>query len=427
MRFATAVATAFALVLAAGCRSAPPSDVVTVRLWALGREGEVVEQLVPDFERRNPGIRVEVQQIPWTAAHEKLLTAYVGDATPDIAQLGNTWIPEMVTLGALERLDPWITRSPVVSPDDFFPGIWATNVMNGSVYGIPWYVDTRLLFYRTDILAKAGYSSPPPTWREWREAKLKMKAQMAPGAYPILLPTNEWPPPVIFGLQAGSPLLRDGGRYGAFSGPEFREGFDFYVSLFRDGLAPPVSSNQVANRYQEFARGNIAMVITGPWEIGEFRRRLPPELQDRWATAPLPAPKDGEAPGVSLAGGASLVLFRASRHKAEAWKVIEFLAAPEQQLRFYQLTGDLPARRAAWRDSSLSGDRYARAFQEQLQHVLPTPKVPEWESIATKVFEYAEPAVRGTMTVEAALAALDRDVDRILEKRRWMLAQRAER
>ena len=66
----------------------------------MGREGEVLSDLVPAFEEEHPGIRVQVQQIPWSAAHEKLLTAFVGDATPDIAMLGNTWVPEFVALGA---------------------------------------------------------------------------------------------------------------------------------------------------------------------------------------------------------------------------------------------------------------------------------------------------------------------------------------
>jgi multiple sugar transport system substrate-binding protein len=50
---------------------------------------------MPEFERRYPEIQVKVQQIPWSAAHEKLLTAYAGDAMPDVFQLGNTWIPEI--------------------------------------------------------------------------------------------------------------------------------------------------------------------------------------------------------------------------------------------------------------------------------------------------------------------------------------------
>ena len=56
---------------------------------------------MPGFEQEQPGIHVSVQQIPWTAAHEKLLTAYVGDATARLAQLGNTWVAEFAALDAL--------------------------------------------------------------------------------------------------------------------------------------------------------------------------------------------------------------------------------------------------------------------------------------------------------------------------------------
>ncbi|HEY4735685.1 MAG TPA: extracellular solute-binding protein, partial [Gemmatimonadaceae bacterium] len=74
----------FLLVLGVACSSASAGDRTTLRIWAMGREGEVLSQLMPDFEKAHPNIHVEVQQIPWTAAHEKLLTAYVGESTPDI-------------------------------------------------------------------------------------------------------------------------------------------------------------------------------------------------------------------------------------------------------------------------------------------------------------------------------------------------------
>ena len=69
----------------------------------------------------------------------------------------------------------------------------------------------------------------------------------------------------------------------------------------------------------------------------------------------MPGP-DGRESGASLAGGASLVVFRRSRHKEEAWRLVESLSRPEQQLRFYRLTGDLPARREAWSDTALTRD-----------------------------------------------------------------------
>ncbi|HUG41632.1 MAG TPA: sugar ABC transporter substrate-binding protein [Longimicrobiales bacterium] len=414
-RVAALVPLAAALLsTACGDRDDAP---IELRFWGMGREGEVVGELVREFERENPDIRVRVQQIPWTAAHEKLLTALVGDATPDVAQLGNTWVPEFVALNALQPLEAWVARPGGVEPDRFFPGIWDTNVIDSVAYGIPWYVDTRVLFYRTDLLAEAGYARPPDTWEGWRAAMERLRRRMGPGQYPILLPINEWAQPVILGMQAGSPLLREDGGRGDFRGARFRRGFEFYVGLFRDSLAPALSNTDIANLYQEFARGNIAMYISGPWNIGEFLRRIPEELQHAWSTAPLPGPG---GPGLSIAGGSSLVVFRGTEHAEAAWRLVEFLSRVEQQAAFYELTGNLPAVRAAWDDPALAGNEYAAAFRDQLERVAPLPKVPEWENIATKVLEYSEAAIRGGGGIERALADLDRDVDRILDKRRWM-------
>ena len=125
----------------AGCGR---GDDRTVRFWAMGREGEVAQQLLAEFIRENPDIRVHVEQLPWSAAHEKLLTAFAGDATPDIAQMGNTWLPEFVALGALEPLGELMRDSPEIDASDYFPGIWDTNLLQQKLFGVPWYVDTQI-------------------------------------------------------------------------------------------------------------------------------------------------------------------------------------------------------------------------------------------------------------------------------------------
>jgi multiple sugar transport system substrate-binding protein len=425
---ALAAAGLAALVATPACSRAPKAGAErVVRFWGLGREGEVVKDLVPEFERANPGIRVIVQQIPWTAAHEKLLTGFVGGSPPDLAQLGNTWIPEFAAIGALEPLEARIASSKGLAPGDYFEGIWKTNQFDGATYGIPWYVDTRVLFYRKDLFAAAGYTDVPRTWTGWKEAMRKIRGPNTGSRFAILLPTSEWEQVTIFGLQERSPLLGDGDTRGAFAQPAFTRAADFYVGLYRDGLAPIVSYTQLGNPYQEFSRGYIAMWITGPWNLGEFRRRLPAELQDTWMTAPVPAPDGQEWPGYSLAGGSSLAIFRASPQKEAAWKFLEFLSRPEIQTRFYGLSGDLPARLASWDDPVLANDARAAAFRLQLTRVTPLPRVPEWEQIAQRLWEDMESAIRGRETVPATLASLDHDVDLILEKRRWIVARAPDR
>lgn len=232
-------ALACVLLLAACARQAAPQREV-VRFWAMGREAEVVGGLIDEFERENPGIAVDVQQVPWTAAHEKLLTAYAADELPDIFQLGNTWVPEFAMLGALEPLQPRVDASREVEQADYFPGIWDTNVIDGRLVGVPWYVDTRLLFYRRDLLQKAGFDHPPRSWPEWERQMAAIKAQAGPGRYAIMLPLNEFEQLLSLGLQQDDPLLRDRDTRGNFESPGFRRALGFYANMFAQGWAPPM-------------------------------------------------------------------------------------------------------------------------------------------------------------------------------------------
>jgi multiple sugar transport system substrate-binding protein len=412
------VAILLPLICLCGCQQAAPQRRVTV--WAMGREGEVLAQLLPEFSRLHPDVRVQLQQMPVTAAHQKLLTAFAGDVTPDVCGLGNTWIPEFVALDALEPLAPRLALSRSVVAEDYFPGIWDTNIVAGRQYGVPWYIDTRLLFYRRDLLARAGFASPPATWQEWARMLAAIKARVGPERYGVLLPLNEFEPLLVLALQQSEPPLREEGRYGNFRSAGFRRALAFYSEMFARQWAPAVDNTQIANVWDELGRGYYSFYISGPWNIGEFQRRLPPQLQDTWMTAPMPGP---EGPGASVAGGSSLVIFRRSRHKDDAWQLIEFLSSPAIQRRFYELTGDLPPRRSTWAAPELAGNVYARAFREQLERVKPTPTVPEWERIVTAMQVMAGRVVHGDESIEAGTAALDHEVDGILEKRRWLLSR----
>lgn len=418
MKLFAVLTAGLAAMLLGSCSNAPATTVLDV--WAMGREGEVVGDLVPEFERENPGVKVRVQQLPFTAAHEKLLTAFVGNAMPDMAQLGNSWVPEFATLGALDPLDGRVAATPAIPRADYYPGIWDSNVVDGKLYGVPWYVDTRLLFYRRDILRRAGFDHPPRDWAEWRRQMVAIKKLVGPDKYAIYFPLNEYEPLEILGLQASAPMVTDDAR-GNFRSAGFRKALDFYLGTMRDGLAPVVATTQVANVWDEFDRGWFSFYITGPWQIGEFKRRLPPDHQSEWMTAPMPGP---DGPGVSNAGGSSLVLFKSSTKKDAAWKLVRFLSRPDVQIRFHALTGDLPPRISVWKTPELAKDLYAKAFGEQMMRVRATPKVPEWEQIATDLKLVSEKAAHGELTADQAAAELDKRADETLAKRRWILARK---
>ena len=384
--------------------------------WAMGAEGTNLPRLLPAFEAAHPDIRVEVQPLPWTAAHQKLLTAYAGNSLPDLSQVGNTWVAELSAIGAL-------SATPAFADDllqDQFPAVLETNRIDGRAMGTPWYVDTRLIFYRTDLLARAGYDAMPTTWAEWKQAMHAVKQRGAQGNYAILLPVNEFEQLLTFGLQGEESLLRDQDTRGNFSSPSFQGALAFYKSLFDEGLAPVASSTQISNVWTEFARGYFSFYFSGPWTIGDMKSRLPDAVQPHWTTAGVPGPT---GPGASAPGGSSLAVFRSSPNQEAAWKLVRYLSDPTVQAQFNLMTGSLPARPSAWDAPQVADDPYIAAFKGQLSRARAVPKVPEWERIVTEMQIVAERMVRGEFTVQQAGAEIDRRADRLLQKRRWMLEQ----
>ena len=397
-----------------------------MRVWAMGVEGEALGGFARAFEIKYPGAAIRVQALPWGAAHEKLLTAFAADDLPDIIALGNTWVAEFAALGALEPLDGRLASS-AVRFDQFFAGARQTVTLPGAggkaqVLGVPWYVDTRLLFYRKDLLREAGFDTVADNWTDWDRQLAALSSGARRGKYGLLMPINEYEPLVALCLQAEAPILLDNGTRGGFQQEHLRESFAYAASLYQRGYAAKVTHGEITDLYSSFARGEFGFYITGPWNLAEFARRLPAELQDQWTTAPLPGPMGH---GLSSAGGVSMCLTRTSKAKARAFKFLEYMATTRRQADFYTTTGDLPSDQSAWPLAGLTQDHRLQAFFAQLNLTRPVPQVPEWERIANEMVAALERVVRNLSSLDMALKGLDEFAWTALAKRRAMLQGRA--
>jgi len=405
-------AAALAPLALAGCSRRSHSEL---EFWAMGAEAEKMADLLPALPRAGLP-RVRVQPLPWSAAHEKLLTGYAGGSLPDLGQIGNSWLAELSAIDAIEPVPPELQHLV----DGQFPGVVETNRIGGRLMSLPWYVDTRLQFYRRDLFERAGFAAPPKRWDDWKAALHAVRDKNGGEGFAILLPINEYEHLTQMALSAGSGLLNAGGTRGAFRAPEFRRALAFYKSLFDEKLAPIAGAAQISNVWNEFARGYFAVYPSGPWTIGDMKSRLPAQLQQSWGTEPFPGP---DGPGRSTPGGASLVVYKSTRNAGAAWQLITQLVSPGGQRRLQELTGDLPPTRAVWASSGLLSDPITEAFARQLERTSPLPKVPEWERIATEMQTVAELFVRGRMNIDEAVTEMDNRADRLLEKRRWMLSR----
>ncbi|MEV0392241.1 sugar ABC transporter substrate-binding protein [Polymorphospora rubra] len=381
-RTATAVAVAVAVTLAAGCGrdSAATDDEARsvaqgqatgeITVWAMGTEGEKLGAFAQEFMTENPEARVNVTAVPWDAAHQKLASAIAAKQTPDVSMIGTTWQGEFAGTGAL---DP--TPTDLIRQDAFFPGAWDTTVVNDTAYGVPWYVETRVLYYRKDLAAAAGFPTGPANWDE---LKAMAKAVQAGGAqWGISLQpgkTGSWQTVLPFAWSNGANIAGDDGY--TFDSPEMTEALAYYQSYFTERLAP----TELAEGALEpaFVRGDIGAFVSGPWHVGLLDEQGGAGFADKFGVVPMPAKKSA----TSFIGGSNLAVFKDAKNRDGAWKFIEWLSRPEVQVRWYAASAALPAVQAAWQDTSLSGDANLKVFGDQLADAKAPPTFQTWEQVA---------------------------------------------
>ena len=147
-----------------------------ITVWAMGTEGEKLAEFAKAFTTENPEAKVTVTAVPWDAAHQKIASAIAGKQTPDISMIGTTWMGEFAKTGALDPTPNLVDKAA------FFGGAWDTTVVNGTSYGVPWYVETRLMYYRKDLAEKAGVTTAPQTWDEFKAFATAMKTKAGANA-----------------------------------------------------------------------------------------------------------------------------------------------------------------------------------------------------------------------------------------------------
>jgi multiple sugar transport system substrate-binding protein len=371
-----------------------------ISVWAMGAEGENLGVLAEDFMAENPEVTVEVTAVPWDAAHERIVNAIAGGQVPDVSLIGTTWMGEFATLGGL---DP---TPETIDPSQFFEGAWNTTVVDGVSYGVPWYVETRLLYYRTDLAEQAGATEPPANWDELKQLAQGMSeagAQYGIGLQPAQI--GAWQTWIPFFWQQGGEIVDDAGNF-TIGSEACVEALTYYDSFNEEGLSPAADFPEIVIE-EAFAKGDLGSFISGPWMIGIITDAgADPET---WTVAHQPT----EQSGTSFVGGGNLAVFSDSDNKAAAWAFVEYASQPEVQVKWYETVSDLPAVQAAWDDPALADDELLAAFGEQLDDAKAPPSIPTWEQIASVIDAQIEQVTLGDATPEDACQAMQDEASAI--------------
>lgn len=375
----------------------------SIEVWAMGAEGEALPALADAFMQANPGTDITVTPVPWDAAYDRFSNAITAGSTPDAAMVGTTWMGDFASQGALEPLPPSFDSSV------YFEGAQATTEVGGTAYGVPWYVETRMLYYRTDIAAAAGYDTVPTDWAGFQQMAAAMQQQdgvdwgvnLQPGG------TGGWQTVMPFAWSNGAQIATDDAY--TLDTPEMVEAVDYFQQFFTDGIADP--NPPEGQTEADFVSGRIPMFLSGPWMMSLVEEQGGAGFADRYDVAPVPA--NGGAQSSSFVGGSNLAVFESTENRDLAWAFVDYLTQPETQVAWYEQTSALPSVQSAWDDPALTEDPRLAAFGAQLETAVAPPSFPTWEQVATELDQALERVAKAGEDPAEALAGVQSEADDI--------------
>ena len=377
----------------------------TITMWAMGAEGENLPKLTKEFEAANPGVKVQVTAIPWDAAHDKFTTAITANKTPDVAMVGTTWMGEFAGMDALDPTPGEVDKSA------FFDGAQKTTEVNGTSFGVPWYVETRLVYYRTDLAKTAGITSPPTDW-DGLKTMAKAMQDKAGAKYGIGLQaggTGSWQSVMPFAWSAGADLTKDGGKAYNFDSPEVLKATQYYQSFFTDGISDKAAPATPTTE-PDFASGKVPMFISGPWMMSAVEKAGGGDkFKDKYDVFQIPADKMSS----SFVGGSNLVVFKNTQNRDSSWKLVNWLSDPKTQVKWYGMSTDLPSVKSAWQDPALTADTKLATFGKQLETAQAPPSFPTWEQVVTSFDSELEKITKSGADPAASLKTVQKQAESI--------------
>ena len=376
-----------------------------VEVWTAGGHADNLKLLAKPWLKANPRATLKVTDVPWDQVITKVQTATAAGKGPDIIMTGSDQTATAIGMGAFERVP-----DGVYDTKDFYPAAVDSVTGQDGSYAMPWYVETRFLFYRKDIAAQLGLSAPK-TWADIETMAAAFKARPG-GTYGISLPRPvEQPAQVIvpFDSQAGGKLT-DGKKW-TIDTPELISALDFYAGFFARHEAPLETTDAT------FENGGTPMFISGPWMLDVFSQAI------KTGTAPADFTMDAvgytvfpTGPGGNnnqYIGGGNLGVFASAKNKPSAWSLLSWMGQKTQQEEWFGLQKELPANIAAGEIPSIQDNPVTKVLMQQMKDTVAMPNYPAWSQIADLLGKYSEQVASGQITSAQAAKEIQAKADGI--------------
>ena len=357
----------------------------------------------------------------------------VGAADTDIIGADVIWTAEFVTNGWVEDL----TRRfyDAYNAQDFLRAPLNSVFYRNRVWGVPWYTDAGLLYYRRDLLEASGFSEPPATWDELTEMAQQV-TQEAEVPYGFVFQGAEYEGGVANALEyiwsaGGNVLTGNVSVAGAFgqnvidpnvitvASEDSAQGLDVARGLIESGVAPEVVTEfREKETYEAFLRGEAVFMRNWPFAYGLIGATLSQLSPEQVGVAPLPTVREGGR-SFSTLGGWNLMVSASSENQEAAWTFIRYVTDPAQQKQRALSGGFLPTLSALYDDAEIAENVPVIALGgEAIQNARVRPVSPFYSRISPRVARAFTRTLEGELSGQEAVRGLQRELETILRQGR---------
>jgi multiple sugar transport system substrate-binding protein len=371
-----------------------------------------VRAMTAEFEKANPGTTVKLEFVAYDALFDKIVASKAaGGAGYDVVLYDVIWPANFAENDVLLDVTDKVAAT---NKAEIFDGAWATVSYQDKYYGMPWILDTKYLFYNTEILEKAGIAAPPKTWAELAEqAKIIKDKKLV--EFPIVW---SWAQAeavvcdfVTIAAANKAEFFKDGKA--AFAQGGSLDALSYMTESLKSGLSNPNSKEYLEEDVRKvFSAGEAAFALNWTYMYGMTQKPEESKVVGKVGIVPAPGVA-GKSDASAVNGSMALGVTSGSTKPDTAWKFISFMASQPVQNQFAQLS--LPIWKSSYADPAVAKGQEAvvAAANTAIGIMTPRPQSPSYPELSKLLQTAIQNALTGKAEPQAALAEADAAAARI--------------
>ncbi len=368
-----------------------------------------MQKIIDAFEAAYPQYKVNWIEAPASqdTAHDMLVTSLAaGESIYDVFSCNVIWPAEFSQAGYCLAVDRFLDESDL-DMDDFSQGYVNAYTFQGKMWGLPWYGNVGVLYYRTDLI-----ETPPATWDDMIETAKAVKGKEGT-TYGYALQAAQYEGLVCNALEfiaSYGGTVVDGEGNITINNDGVRAALTEMKKIVDAGIVPENFSSFMENECQmAFSNGDVAMIRAWP---GYFATAVNPEaskVSDKFAVTMLPA---GSAGSAATLGGWGWMINKNSAQPQAAWDFISYVTGPEGQKINAIVAGQLPTYMPLYEDEEiLAANPHFSYMKDAIGVAVARPVSPIYTALSESMQINISAVLAGTMSVDDAVAAMEKEMN----------------